>query len=84
MHALERVRGVPGDQLARVHVTGQRDDPHVRLFEAGDEPQQRGLSRAGRSEQNDELAVRNGEAHIGDRLHVAEALAYRAPPELAA
>ena len=46
----------------------------VGRFEAGDEPQRRGLAGARRPEQHDELAVADRQRQVGDRLRRPEAL----------
>ncbi len=46
----------------------------VRRFEPGDDPEEARLSRAGRAEKGDELAVGNREADVGQRDERAERL----------
>ena len=50
------------------------DHAGIGLLQAGDEPQKRGLAGAGRTEQHDEIAARNGETHIFRRFDFPEAL----------
>ncbi len=53
----------------------EQDAAGIRLFEAGDQPQQRGLAAAGRSEQRKELALVDVERKLIDGGEAAEALA---------
>ena len=50
------------------------------LLQAGDHAQQRGLAAAGRTDQDDELAVVDGDVHAVDHLVAPEGLAHL--PEL--
>ncbi len=60
-------------RLVRCIAVADHDRAGIGLFEPGDQPQQRRLAGAGRSQQHDELAVRNGDAQVLDRLDGAEA-----------
>src|SRR5262249_17754702 len=61
---------------ARDVLAAQLDAAFVGLLEAGDHPQRRGLARARRAEQCEELAPLHLEGERGDRDHLAVALAY--------
>ena len=56
-------------------VFAQVDGAAVRVFESGDHAQHRGLARARRTEQRDELARPDVERHVVGGLHRAEDLA---------
>ena len=48
--------------------------PRGRVLEPGDQPQQRGLAAARRADEDDELAVVDGEVDVGDDVDLAEGL----------
>jgi beta-glucosidase-like glycosyl hydrolase len=75
---LALVRRHVGEVLAIEQYASRR-----RRFEAGDQPQQRGLAAARRPEQADELAVRRREVDVVDGLHGAERLGDSEPDMLA-
>ena len=62
--------GHPRDVLAR-----EDDLAAVRLDEAGDDPEQRGLPAARRAQEREELARGHVERHLVDGDHRAERLA---------
>src|SRR5215472_4034521 len=53
----------------------EEDAAGARLLKSGNEPQQRGLAAAGRTEQREELALKDLERELVDRGELAEALA---------
>jgi hypothetical protein len=59
------------------------DLARVLAFDAGDQAQGRGLAGTGRAEQDDELAVRDGQREVAHRAGAAEGLGQtgRAPPQ---
>lgn len=59
---------------------GEFDPALVGLFEPRDQPQQRGLARAGRPEQGEELAVPDPQVDPGHRGRVPEGLPYLPRP----
>ena len=52
----------------------EQDLPLVRPFQAGDDPQQRGLARAGRPEQRNEFAGLDLQVDVGERRERIETL----------
>ena len=64
------VRRHPGDVAA-----AELDPPGVRPLEPGDQPEQGGLARPGRPEQGEELPGPHHQVDVGQRGHVAVALA---------
>src|SRR4030095_14460762 len=62
--------------LVRRHLVHQplvkADFALIGVIEAGNQPQQRGLAAAGRSEQRKQLAFLDGEGHVGNRGHLPE------------
>jgi ABC-type iron transport system FetAB ATPase subunit len=63
------IRAPAGDVEA-----AQRHAPGIRPVDAGDQVEAGGLAGAVGSDQRDDLAAANGEAHVVDRLEAAEAL----------
>ena len=65
--------------LAHVAVGGvlsiEQDAALVGVFEAGDDPEQRGLAAAGRAQQRDQLARREVQRDAVERDEAAEGLA---------
>jgi hypothetical protein len=55
--------------------SAELDPATIRPLEAGDQPEQRGLPRAGRTEQGEELALLDGQVDPVDRDDLAVVLA---------
>jgi hypothetical protein len=67
--ALLRVDGVD-------HPTADRDRSRSDVLEPGDQPEQRGLAAARRTDEHNELPVLDRHAHAVQDLHIAERFAH--------
>ena len=64
-----------GRHLVRYHAPLDHHIAAIGPLQAGNQSQRRGLSRAGRAQQHDKFAVRDGKRKATDRFDRAEALA---------